>query len=67
MRRDDAAPLAVEGVADTEFGVAAVTVIGEVWVIYSVSQEEGITLFLRPQIFPVHRGWLHCQPSPGLC
>ena len=30
-RRNDAFPLAIKGVIDGEFGVAAVTVIGEVW------------------------------------
>ena len=30
-RRDEATPLAVEGVADQESGVAAVAVFGEVW------------------------------------
>ena len=30
-RRDGSAPLAIEGVADREFGVAAVTVCREVW------------------------------------
>ena len=30
-RRDKAAPLAIEGVKNGEFGVADVTVIGEVW------------------------------------
>ena len=29
--RDKAAPIAIKGVADVEFGVAAVTLIGEVW------------------------------------
>ena len=30
-RRDEAAPLAIEGVTNGEFGVAAVAVFGEVW------------------------------------
>ena len=30
-RRDEATPLAVEGVANGKFGVAAVAVFGEVW------------------------------------
>ena len=30
-RCDEAVPLTIEGVADLEFGVAAVTVMGEVW------------------------------------
>ena len=30
-RRDKAAPLAVKGVADCKFGIAAVTVFGKVW------------------------------------
>ena len=36
-RRDKASPLAFEGVANVKFGVAAVTVFGEVWGIYAVS------------------------------
>ena len=31
MRRDKAAPLAIKGVTNGEFYIAAVTVIGEVW------------------------------------
>ena len=31
IRRDESAPLAIEGVTNGEFGVASVTVIGEVW------------------------------------
>ena len=64
--RNKAAPLAIKVVTNGEFGVAAVTVFGEVWGIYAVSQEEGITPFLRPKLLPVHRGRLHRQPGPGI-
>ena len=30
-RRDEATPIAVEGVANGKFGVSAVTLFGEVW------------------------------------
>ena len=63
---DEAAPIAIEGVTNGEFGVAAFTVIGEVWGLYEKSQEEGITPFLRPQLYPVHRGRLHLHPGPSI-
>ena len=31
MRRDEDAPLEVKGVANFKFGIAAVTVFGEIW------------------------------------
>ena len=64
--RDKASPLAVEGVVDCEFGVADITVCGQVCGIKSIPQEEGFTLFPRPQIRPIHCGRLHLQPVPGL-
>ena len=64
--RDEASPLAVEGVADCEFVVADITVCGKVWGIKSIPKEEGVTLFLRPQIRPIYCGRLHLQPVPGL-
>ena len=63
--RDEASPLAVEGVADCEFVVADITVCGKVWGIKFIPQEEGVTLFLRPQIRPIYCGRLHLQPAPG--
>ena len=53
-RRDEAAPLAVKGVADCKFAIAAVTLIGKVWVIYVIPQERSITQFLRPQLCPIY-------------
>ena len=66
-RRDKAAPITVEGVADREIGIAAVTVCGKVWGIYAVPQEEGVTPFLCPQPRFIYCGRLNCQPGPGLC
>ena len=33
----------------------------------AVSQEEGISPFLRTQFFPTHRERLHRQPVPSIC
>ena len=44
-RRDEDAPLTVEGVAYRELGVAAVTVGGKVWGTEAIPQEEGVTPF----------------------
>ena len=46
-RRDEATPLAVEGVADGLPGIVAVAVFGEVWGIDAIAQEGGISPFLR--------------------
>ena len=64
-RRDEAIPLAVEGVTNIKFGVAAVTVFGEDWGLKAIAQEGGITPFLRSQLGPVDCQRLHRQPSPG--
>ena len=65
-RRDEAAPLTVEGVADSEIGVADVTVCGKVWGLYAILQEEGVTPFLCPKIRPIYCGQLYCQPGPSI-
>ena len=54
IRHDEATHLAVEGMTDKEGGVAAVTVFGEVWGIYAISQEEGILPFLRTNLRPIY-------------
>ena len=66
-RRDKASPLAVEGMVDCKFGVAAVAIFGKVWGIEDIPQEEGISPFLRPQLRPVHCGRLYHHPGPVLC
>ena len=66
-RRDKAYPLAFEGMAYGESGVAAIALMGEVWGIYDISQEEVISSFLRTQFHPIYRGKLHHQPCPRLC
>ena len=58
-RRDKADPIKIEGVKNIKVGVAAFTLRGEVWGIYAISQEEGISPFLRTQFCPVYRGRLH--------
>ena len=63
---DKAAPPAVKGTEDGESGVAAVAVLREVCGIYAISQEEGISPFLRNQFCPLYRGRLHRQPRPCL-
>ena len=52
-RRDEATPLAVEGVANIKPGVAAVAVFGEVWGLKAIAQEGGISPFLSSQLGPV--------------
>ena len=64
-RREEAAPLEVEGVAYEESGIAAVTVLGEVWGLEAIAQEGGISPFLRSQLRPVYCPWLHRQPGPS--
>ena len=64
---DEAAHLTVEGVADCDLGVAAVTVCGKFWGLYAIAQKEDVTPFLYPQIHPIYCGLLHCQICPGLC
>ena len=64
-RRDKATPLAVEGVANGNFGVAAVTVFGEVWGLKAIAQEGGITPFLCSQFGPVDCRRMHRHKSPG--
>ena len=66
-RRDEATPLAVEGVADEKPGVAAVAVFGEVWGIEAIAQEGGISPFLRSQLIPIDCRRLHRQPGPCFC
>ena len=51
-RRDEATPLAVEGVANGKLGVAAVAVLGEVWGLKAIAQEGGIAPFLRYGLDP---------------
>ena len=45
-RRDEADLFTVKGVTDQELGLAAVAVCREVWGIYSIPKEEGLTPFL---------------------
>ena len=52
-RRDEATPLAVEGVANGKPGVAAAVVFMEVWGIEAIAQEGGISPFLRSHLSPV--------------
>ena len=54
MRHDDTAPIAVEGMAYSETGVAAVAVFGEVWRILAIFKEEGISSFLNTQFCPIY-------------
>ena len=64
---DKDAPLTIEGTADRKVGFAAVTVMGEVWGIYAISQEEGILPFLRTNFFPVYHGRMNRHPGPCIC
>ena len=52
-RRDEATPLAVEGVVNVNPGVAAVALFGEVWCLKAIAHEGGISPFLRSQLSPV--------------
>ena len=54
-RHEKADPLAVKGMVFGEIGVAAVLVMREVLGLWSISQEEGISPFLRSQFRPVYR------------
>ena len=67
MRRDKSAQLAVKGMEYGKSGVASVAVTREVWGIYTISQEEGISPFLRTQFCPIYRGRLHRHSCPRLC
>ena len=49
-RRDNATPLAVDGVVDGEAGLAAVTVFREVWGLEAIAHEGGISPFLSSQL-----------------
>ena len=53
-RRDKVFPLAVKGMEDSKSGVAVVAVMREVWGIYSISQEEGISTFLCTQFHHIY-------------
>ena len=63
---DEATPLTIEGVANRKVGIAAVTVMGDIWGLYAISQEEGILPYLRTQFRSVHCGRLHRQPYTRL-
>ena len=65
-RCDKSAPLTIKGASYIKVVVAYVTVVGEVWELYAISQEEGISPFLCTQFCPVYRGRLHQQPGPCL-
>ena len=57
--RDEATPFSVEGVLNRKVGIAAVTVMGGIWELQTILQEEGILPFLRTQFRPIHCGRLH--------
>ena len=51
-RRDKAAWISVKSTTDEKIGFAAVEVMTEVWGIYAIYQEEGISPFLHTQSVP---------------
>ena len=60
MRRDEAALFSVKGVIDRELGLEAVAVCWEVRGLEAITQEEGVTPFLCPELCTIDSGRLHC-------
>ena len=65
--RDKDPIFTIKDVTDREVGLESVAVCREVWGVYDISQEEGVTPFLCPQLRPIYCGRLHCQIGFGLC
>ena len=65
--RDKDPIFTIKDVTDREVGLESVAVCREVWGVYDISQEEGVTPFLCPQLRPIYCGRLHYHPGPGLC
>ena len=54
MCRDEAAPLAIKGVAYGKSGISAVAVFGEVWGLEDIAPEGDISPILRSQLCPIY-------------